>query len=345
MPLVLRQHRIIVATAGTPKELALTPIKTPSAVVIGDPNNAGQIHIGDADVDSSTELGAPIGPGENVELKGVEYNSTSEEIQLRSIFVDADNDGDSAIVSYYDRIPDIIDDFTNTKSLLYDGVDEFLTVGTDSSLNLPTALTVSSWIKSADLGASQAAVSKWNGFTDERIWFVGVTAVASSKLRILISDVGTGTGKDYRSSVTVYDGAWHHVAFTFFSDTLKLYIDGIEDTSVTKTTDNTVNTLFSANPEGLIGSFIDNAGAKAQFFTGNIDEVSIWNKALSSAEISEIHNAGDPTNLGAHSAFANLVSWWRMGDGDTFPTIKDQVGVNNGTMTNMEAGDIVTDSP
>jgi hypothetical protein len=34
-----------------------------------------------------------------------------------------------------------------------------------------------------------------------------------------------------------------------------------------------------------------------------------------------------------------------MGDGDTYPTIEDRVGSNDGTMTNMVSGDIVTVVP
>ena len=36
----------------------------------------------------------------------------------------------------------------------------------------------------------------------------------------------------------------------------------------------------------------------------------------------------------------DLVSYFKMGEGATFPIIPDEKGVNTGTMTNMEAGDI-----
>ena len=40
------------------------------------------------------------------------------------------------------------------------------------------------------------------------------------------------------------------------------------------------------------------------------------------------------------------LSWWRMGDGDTFPTLTDNgSGGNDGTMTNMSSGNIVEDVP
>ena len=42
----------------------------------------------------------------------------------------------------------------------------------------------------------------------------------------------------------------------------------------------------------------------------------------------------------------NIQAYWRMGDGDTFPTILDNSSnSNNATMTNMDAGDIEEDTP
>ena len=74
-------------------------------------------------------------------------------------------------------------------------------------------------------------------------------------------------------------------------------------------------------------------------------EPSMWNKELSASEVTEIYNAGKPADISKHSASADLISWWRMGDGDTFPTITDQVASNDGTMTNAEASDIEEDVP
>lgn len=42
----------------------------------------------------------------------------------------------------------------------------------------------------------------------------------------------------YRSSVTAFDGAWHHCAITFAT---KIYIDGVEDTLATKVNDKDVD--------------------------------------------------------------------------------------------------------
>ena len=81
-------------------------------------------------------------------------------------------------------------------------------------------------------------------------------------------------------------------------------------------------------------------------FAGNIDQVSAYNKTLSSTEVAWIYNAKKPRPLTDAGAPSNLAAWWRMGDGDTFPTILDSGPSGyTGTMTNMEVGDIVFDVP
>ena len=56
-----------------------------------------------------------------------------------------------------------------------------------------------------------------------------------------------------------------------------------------------------------------------------------------------MYNSGAPTDLSSYST--PPTHWWRMGDGDSSPTITDQVGSYNLTMTNMDSADIVTDVP
>jgi len=73
-----------------------------------------------------------------------------------------------------------------------------------------------------------------------------------------------------------------------------------------------------------------------------IDEVSVYNTALSASDATAIYNGGVPTDL---TSYAPL-GWFRMGDGSTFPTINDVgSGGSNGTMNNMSASNFVTDVP
>ena len=75
---------------------------------------------------------------------------------------------------------------------------------------------------------------------------------------------------------------------------------------------------------------------------GKIDEVAIFDSALSAAQVLAIYNGGVPADLSSLSPDA----WWRMGDGDYYPTLQDSSANDyDGTMTNMESSDIRADTP
>jgi hypothetical protein len=79
-----------------------------------------------------------------------------------------------------------------------------------------------------------------------------------------------------------------------------------------------------------------------------MDEMTIFNKALSLTEIQELYNYGTPLLPSNSTVNSNLLNWWRFGDycGDIFPTIVyDVIGANNGTLINMESTDFTLNVP
>jgi hypothetical protein len=81
----------------------------------------------------------------------------------------------------------------------------------------------------------------------------------------------------------VTDTAWHHVAVTKAGSTVIFYVDGIGLPPVT------YNTTFEFSTPAAIAAQGDNLAGS---FLGTIDEVSIYNRALTAAEIESIFNAG-----------------------------------------------------
>ena len=77
-----------------------------------------------------------------------------------------------------------------------------------------------------------------------------------------------------------------------------------------------------------------------------LDEVAMFDDTLSSSTVTNIYNSGSPNDL---SSLDYLIGYWRNGDTagpSVFPTIDDNSSnSNDGTMTNMASGDIVTDVP
>lgn len=74
-----------------------------------------------------------------------------------------------------------------------------------------------------------------------------------------------------------------------------------------------------------------------------VDGISLFTSALTSSEVTTVYNSGTPSDLSSFSPAP--VIWYRMGDGDTFPTISDNIGSLDLTMVNMTAGNFVNDVP
>ena len=82
--------------------------------------------------------------------------------------------------------------------------------------------------------------------------------------------------------------------------------------------------------------------------TGHMDETAIWSRALTNSEVENIYNNGCPNDLTESVDLkASMVAWWRMGEGDTYPTILDHspAGLNDATMFNMAPDDFEAEAP
>ena len=84
---------------------------------------------------------------------------------------------------------------------------------------------------------------------------------------------------------TYNNGQWHHGVVTFDGSILRLYVDGVQ--VITSSTSSTPETV--GNHPLKIGA---NSRAVSNLFTGNIDEVGVWNKALTTSEITSLMNNG-----------------------------------------------------
>ena len=233
--------------------------------------------------------------------------------------------------------PTPVPSFTNTKSLDFDGVDDYVDCGNITTLNGVTEATWSCWFK-LDTTDTAYIYSQWGAGVDAQVFVLLVPT--ATKI-----DVSLTTTSFRSTTSTLAIDTWYNLIVTFnggnapSSTRCKVYLDGVEQT----------NTGFTA-PSSLSSSATNFHIGKRTDVTyleinGNIDEFAIFDTELNQTEVTEIYNSGSPNDLATHSKSADLKHWWRMGDDATFPTIPDQIGSDDGTMTNMVAGDIDIDVP
>ena len=240
--------------------------------------------------------------------------------------------GESALSSEISVTPTL---FLSTSSLIFDGVDERVNISDIPGLETDTTMSIGLWVKS-------------NGLTGtfRNLFAGGDDSSLNPRIQILISDsnlyaffIRDNAGLD--SGViegNAEDDSWHFLVLVRNGSSWKLF-DNASISANTTYTPGTIN-LGRFDLAALTSNAI-NSG----FLLGLMDEVAVWNINLSSDDITRLYNSGNPTDLLSDATSTSLLHWWRMGDGDTFPTILDSKGSNNGTMINMEVGDIINDVP
>ena len=232
--------------------------------------------------------------------------------------------------------------FANTKSLSFDGMDDYVSCGSASYLNGLTEFSISGWFNLTTAANNKCILSDWvynvAPFGHFSLRTTG-TSGTSFKLQLFIK-APTDLGSLYveTQSTVCTEATWYNVTSTYNSGVCKIYVNGIEAPIFIF---GTIPTTLTTQDGSLnIGKW-EGVG---QNWNGNIDEVSIYNYALTSAEALAIGGT-IPTDLSLLST--PPLHWYRNGDNDTYPTIADvgSLASNPGTMGNMGAGDIVLDVP
>ncbi|MGH7940237.1 MAG: LamG domain-containing protein, partial [Limisphaerales bacterium] len=176
----------------------------------------------------------------------------------------------------------------------------------------PLNLTVQAWVKSTSPGTYKYILSKSRVPTyGSYAFYTGGNGGVTFYVAIGSPGNGALTLSPSANPGQVWDGAWHQITGTYDGSAVHLYVDGFEVGSGTPATGpidyDTTNIL---NNGALI---IANDPTLGFPMAGGIDDVAIWDQALSSQQVLSTYAGTD------------LVSWWQA-DTNTI----DSVGTNNG---------------
>ena len=192
---------------------------------------------------------------------------------------------------------------TNEYSMYFDGVDDYVDCGNDSSLQITGAMSVSYWFKGQSATSSASGVGKMAGV---RGFMLAVDN--GTKAGFWIAPTSS-TLESTQYSFTINTSQWYHLVGVYVPSTsLTLYLDGVQ---VSQNTTSIPASQYNASNTLKIGS----RGDTTYFFDGNIDEVAIWNSALTATHVGEIYNA---TSSGKTADLSLMTTppivWYRMGD-------------------------------
>jgi hypothetical protein len=204
------------------------------------------------------------------------------------------------------------------------GSGDHIDLGT---LDVPSGvdeLSIFAWVNfdSFTVG-DQRVIAKATSHDVADHWFM-LSSNGSNQMRVRIKTNGT-TLTHYEDSATINTGQWYHMGFVYDGSNVTLYRDGSQNGS----SGQSGNVDTNASVEVRIA---DNPGLNRKEFDGIIEDVRIYNRALSAAEVQTIYAA-----RGRDDIIYGLLHRWLLNEG--YPGqlasgsgfIKDLAGRVNGT--------------
>lgn len=169
---------------------------------------------------------------------------------------------------------------------------EFITLGSNAAINGTKARTIELWAKA-------------DAFNDGGVFATGITGTTLGEFSLRTTTTDNlwranfwNSNKDF--TLPNSKGEWHHYALVFDGTNVSFYYDGEQKLAPTPLAINTTN--------GLVRLGLWNSGPSNKFFKGEIDEVKVWSRALSSFEIKQgFHHPvqGNEAGLVYYSNFDN----------------------------------------
>ena len=166
-------------------------------------------------------------------------------------------------------------------ALWFDGVNDYVNCGNDVHLNPTGAITVETWIKLD--AASEGKSSSIPIIRRNNSYLLRKDEEASGGYFSFFIYDGTSWELGAYSNFQPTSGVWYHVVGTYDRQHVKIYVNGKLRGSAART-----EAIQSTGTNTVVG-FWNN-----EYFQGFIDEVRIYNRALSAEEIKNLYFAGKP---------------------------------------------------
>ncbi len=207
--------------------------------------------------------------------------------------------------------PPALAQVSNVYSMDFDGVNDFIDLGTDVLFDSTQGFSFSSWVNINSYSPLYPGICRIK--TDQSKGFIIFLSQTGSYQGVNIGSIsGFMRAKTVGNISGDFIGTWKHICVTFDGvdrnnrSSYKIYVDG-------SSVDLTTTGPYSDSPNA---NFLGNATINsATYLNGKLDEIGIFNVALTAQEVQDIYNA---TETGKTADLNDLttppVKWYRMGD-------------------------------
>ncbi len=185
-----------------------------------------------------------------------------------------------------DVAPTFVEGFDGTPNgaVQFDGTDDYIDVAQNGGLPIyatADAYTVALWVKGVGTQDDVRVFSEGSTVDNHPLFNIGTADISgvedpnAGKVRVYIRGSSTFAGLSDR---VAFDDTWHHIAWVDDGGLGILYIDGIRD-AANMTFERPAMTTNTTTIGGIL------RGAPSHFFNGAIDDVRVYNYALSEEEV------------------------------------------------------------
>ncbi len=168
------------------------------------------------------------------------------------------------------------------QALIFDGVDDEIDLGSPSTFHINGDLTIAAWVKTTNTTKNEMTIITQTTGVINRNYQLHLGLNADLTFQ---HGNGTSSIRYATAGISLADNQWHHVAFTADYPNGKYYIDGTNVKNITMTFD-IVNTITQYHYR-TGGS---NPAFPGTMLVGPLDDLRIYNRALSPSEIITIYN-------------------------------------------------------
>ena len=180
----------------------------------------------------------------------------------------------------------------------FDGINDYMTFPNDT-LKLTGAFSINTWLKLNVTGITAGIISSSAAFSPQ----YGFRLYIGSDNKLVFSYFNSGVNYDVKSSVALTANIWYNISVVNTGSSYELYINGVLNcTNVTTSLTHTYRTITwgaTGTDTVIFGNYGTSYG---WYFNGLIDATNVWNKALTSGEVSALYNSGD----GQQYPFSNV---------------------------------------
>jgi len=171
-------------------------------------------------------------------------------------------------------------------SLSFDGTDDFVSIGNPSELNITDEVTLSAWLKSNEASGSKTVVSRGyaymiNAYYSSGVEFYGHDGTDSTSCTLSWDSSWTNNWILLTAVIRPYTSGW----------TIKGYVNGVEKCSGT-------NSNFDGPRDASESVYIGSLNGTGRYQDGQIDDVRIYNYALTEEQIKNVMNQGAAIRFG-----------------------------------------------